>query len=71
MHPEYNRSNYPRLVWDRRDSNWGIYAAPSGRCAAIPWSTASGALPSHFGDLAYVARLKRSEGLRKLGRASA
>lgn len=56
-HPYYNRENFPRLVWARKDSNWHIYANAKGHCAAIP--VRNGALASDFGDLAHVAKVKR------------
>ena len=62
-HEHYNRTNYPRRVWQQRESNWDIYADARGQCAAIP--TKPGALASHYGDLAHVARIKREDAERR------
>lgn len=64
----YSRASYPRAVWDRADSPWIICADASGNCAAIPRRADSGHLPSHYGNLAYVATIKRHRALARLTR---
>lgn len=56
-HPYYNTTNFPRLVWAQKNSNWHVYANKAGKCASIP--VKPGCLASDFGDLAHVAKMKR------------
>jgi hypothetical protein len=51
----YNRKNFPHHIAD--SGSWMICRNDEGYCAAIPRDPASGALPSHFGDMAHVQRL--------------
>lgn len=62
-HSYYNRDNFPRIVWDRPDSNWLICANAKGQCAAI--AVKPGYESTAFGDLAHVARIKREEAARR------
>ena len=62
-HPFYNRTNFPRLVWARQDSNWHIYANAQGQCAAIPVRKYASA--SAYGDLTHVRNIKREQATRR------
>lgn len=63
----YSRANFPRIVWNRLGNPWLICANQFGICAAIPRDPESGSLPSHFGNLEFVAMRKRQQAARLMG----
>lgn len=63
MHDYWNRDNFPRLVWAKRDSNWHIYADSFGNCASI--AVRNGAHSTGFGKLSHVADCKRRDALQR------
>ena len=67
LHEFYNRKNFPTHIAD--SSSWMICRNDKGYCAAIPRDPASGALPSHFGDISHVQRIAQQGHLKILPNA--
>ena len=64
----YTTENFPRLVWDRQNDPWRIYANAEGKCAAIPRDLSSGHLASAYGTIGYVVKQKQ-DAIRRFERA--